>query len=427
MSTKRIAVTGMAINTPLGDTIAGFLDALLAGRSAITNWRAFDTTGIYSKVGGDNSAYDVQSKVKSFETRLAPDIHQRMRKLSTRIAWSSRLTMLAAADAWLDAGLDQGPYDPTRVGVVVAGHNLSSNYVQQNVEEFTDEPDYIDPFFSLHGLDTDHAGTVSEILQARGPIYTVGAACASGNTALRCAVDEIRYHDIDAVIVAGATLDFAKIDLHGMCLMGAISFQSFNEEPARASRPYDTAREGFVPSHGTAVLIVEDLDKAVARGARIYAEVLGVEASSDGNHLPQPHEEGQVAAMSKVLAQTGVAAEQIDFISAHATSTPVGDVTELRSIKQVFGKHAGRLKINAPKSMLGHTCWSAPTVESVAAILQMNAGQLHPSINIDDLDPEADLDICRGEAVPCDIEYVMKNSFGFGGINSVAIFKRYEG
>jgi 3-oxoacyl-(acyl-carrier-protein) synthase len=319
------------------------------------------------------------------------------------------------------------PVSSTGMGVVVAGHNLGSNYIRQNATAFQTEPDYIDALFALHSLDTDHAGAVSEVLQARGPIFTVGAACASGNTALRCAVDEIRYHGMDAMVVTGAALEFAPIDLHGMALMGAISFQSFNEQPAAASRPYDTRREGFIPSHGAAALIVEDLEKARARGARIHAEVLAVEASADGNHLPQPSVEGQVVAMNRVLQQAGLAPEQIDFISAHATSTPVGDITELRSIKQVFGRHAYRLKINAPKSMLGHTCWSAPTVEAVAAILQMKAGRLHPSINIDELDPEVDLDVCRGtEPVPCDVRHVMKNAFGFGGINSVAIFKRYD-
>lgn len=427
MSTKRVAVTGMAVNTRLGDTQEDFLSGLLAGKSGVTNWKAFDVSGIYSKVGGDISDYDVAAKVSTFEHRLPEAMYKRMRHLARRIAWSSKLTTLAATDAWLDASLGDAPYDPTRMGVVVGGHNLSSNYVQTNMVEFADEPDYIDPFFALHSLDTDHAGSVSEVLQAKGPIYTVGAACASGNTALRCAVDEIRHHDMQAMIVAGAALEFAPIDLHGMALMGAITFESFNDDPARASRPYDTAREGFVPSHGTAVLVLEDLEAAEARGARIHAEVLSVEASADGNHLPQPHESGQACAMTRALNKAGIAPEEIDFVSAHATSTPVGDITELRSIKSVFGKHAGKLKINAPKSMLGHTCWAAPTVESVAAILQMKASRLHPSINVDDLDPEADLDICRGEACDHEIRHIMKNSFGFGGINSVAIYKRYEG
>ena len=154
--------------------------------------------------------------------------------------------------------------------------------------------------------------------------------------------------------------------------------------------------------------------------------MLGVEASADGNHLPQPSEDGQSRAMAKALRQSGVEPHQIDYINAHATSTPLGDLTELRSIKRVFGEHARRLKVNATKSMLGHTCWASPIVETVAAVLQMNASTLHPSINVDNLDPEVDLDVCAKGPVGCQVRYLMKNSFGFGGINCVSVLKRFE-
>jgi 3-oxoacyl-(acyl-carrier-protein) synthase len=425
LSTKRVVVTGMAINTPIGDTLEGFLASLVAGRSAITHWKAFDTSGIYSKVGGDLTGYDVDGKLAVLKSSLSPETFQRVRKLVSRVAWSTKLSVLVAADAWRDAGIDGAGLDPRRVGAIIGGHNLNSLYLEQNRQEYAGEPDYIDAMFALHSLDTDHAGSVSEALQAKGPIFTVGAACASGNTALRCAVDEVRHHGMDAVVVVGAVLQFAPIDVHAMALLGAISFQSFNDEPALASRPYDTRREGFVPSHGAAALVIESLDSATRRGARIHAEVLGVESRSDGNHLPQPSEDGQTAVMRAVLEAAGVAPEQIDYVSAHATSTPLGDVTEVRSIRNVFGKHAYSLKVNAPKSMLGHTCWAAPTVESVAAILQMNAGRLHPSINVETLDPEVDLDVCQNGPVNAEINYLMKNSFGFGGINCVSLFKRH--
>ena len=427
MSTKQIGITGMAINTPLGDTLDGFLAALLEGRSAITNWSAFATDRIYSKVGGDLSAYDIPAKVADLERSLTPEMNKRLRRLATRVAWSSRLSMLVAADAWSMSRLADEPLDPFELGVIVAGHNLNSLFVHTNRDEFAEEPDYIDPMFALHSLDTDHAGCVSEVLQAKGPIFTVGAACASGNAALRCAVDEIRHHDVTAVVVVGGTLQFAPIDVHAMALMGAISYESFNDRPQQASRPFDIRREGFVPAHGTAAIVVEDLDHAKRRGAHVFAEVLGVEACSDGNHLPLPAEQGQVRVMTRVLERCGIVPEQIDFVSAHATSTPLGDLTEIRAIKTAFGKHAGKLKINAPKSMLGHTCWAAPTVETVAAILQMNAGRLHPSINIEESDPEIDLDICSDGPVRHDVEFLMKNSFGFGGINCVSVFKAHNG
>jgi 3-oxoacyl-(acyl-carrier-protein) synthase len=244
---------------------------------------------------------------------------------------------------------------------------------------------------------------------------------------LRSAVDEIRHHGAQVAIVVGAVLEFAPIDVHAMALMGAIAFQHFNDEPARASRPYDTRREGFVPAHGGATLVLEELDAAKRRGARIYAEVLGCAANSDGNHLPQPSEDGQAHVMSQVIAGAGLRPEDVGYVNAHATSTPLGDLTELRSIKRVFGAHAQRLRINAPKSMLGHCCWSAPTVETVAGLLQLRAGRLHRSINIDELDPEVDLDVCRDGPVDHAADVMLKNSFGFGGINCVSLWRAYSG
>jgi 3-oxoacyl-(acyl-carrier-protein) synthase len=211
-----------------------------------------------------------------------------------------------------------------------------------------------------------------------------------------------------------------------MALMGAITFESFNETPHLASRPYDSKREGFVPSHGAAALVVESLDHALARGARIYAEVLGCTSTSDGNHLPNPSTEGQRRTIERVIRRSGLTPEDVDFVCAHATSTPLGDLSELNAIREAFGDHAKKLKINAPKSMLGHTCWSAPVVETVAGLMQMKGGKLHPSINIDELDPEVDLDVCPNEAVDHEIQVMLKNSFGFGGLNCCAVFRRFD-
>jgi 3-oxoacyl-(acyl-carrier-protein) synthase len=419
----RVVITGMSINTPLGDTLDAYLEGLLAGRSAISRWKVFQADNTLSKIGGDLSEYDTKAKLARLEGKLPPEIYRRLRKLIGRVAWSTGLSLLMAADAWLDAGFDER-IDLERVAIVVAGHNINQRYNFDNRVQFAEEPDFIDGMMALLGLDTDHAGSISEVLQARGPIYTVGAACASGNAALRCAVDEVMHHDCEAALVVGAVLDFAPTDVHAMALMGAITYQSFNDKPTQGSRPYDTRREGFVPSHGGGVLVVEKLSSALKRGAKIWAEVLAVEANSDGNHLPQPSAEGQARLMRRVLARAGLAPEQIDYINAHATSTPLGDITELSSIRNVFGDHAKKLKINATKSMLGHTCWAAPTVESIAAILQMRAGKLHPSINIEEPDPALDLDVCRWGAIECQVQYLMKNSFGFGGINCVSIFGR---
>ena len=426
---RRVVVTGMAINVPIGDTLDTFYENLIAGTSAITKWKFVDTSNVYSKVGGDLSEFDIKAKLAVVLERLPKESHKRIQKLIRKAPFSTQITTLAAADAYIDAGLSESPdaVDTHRVGVLVGGHNLHNNLVFKNNMQFAEEPEYIDSMLALHGLDTDQPATIGEALGLRGPVYTVGGACASANLALRNAVDEIRYHDQDVMLVAGAPIDFSPVDLQAMAIMGAISYQSFNDEPTRASRPYDTRREGFIPAHGAGVLVIEELEHALRRNARIYAEVLGVSTASDGSHLPAPSVDGQTRTMNHLLRTTGVAPEEVDYINAHATSTPIGDVAEIASIREVFGKHAYKLKINGTKSMLGHTCWAAPATETVAGILQMVRGTLHPTINVDDLDPEVDLDVCANAAVAYPVQVMMKNSFGFGGINCCALYRKWNG
>lgn len=425
MPNKRIVVTGMSVNTPIGDTLELFLENLLNGKSAITKWQSLDTSQIYGKVGGDLGNYDISSKVRMLEGKIPDSTYDLVSKLYTKFPTLMSISMLVAIEAFIHAGLPYQVPKDNNIATVVAGHNLNQKYTFDNHAMFDDEPDFIDGLFALKGLDTNHVGIISEVLQLKGPGYTVGGACASGNVAIRAAVDEIRAHHVPIALVVGPVLNFSPLDLHGMAIMGAISYESFNETPELASRPYDIKREGFVPSHGAAALVIEDLDHALSRGAKIYAEILGVESSADGSHLPQPSREGQTRLMERLLKNCQVKSEEIDYINAHATSTPLGDLTEIRSLKDFFGPHAYKLKLNAPKSMLGHTCWSAAVVETVAAIIQMNTGYLHPSINIDQLDPEVDLEVCRNNKVKHEINLMMKNSFGFGGLNSISLIKKY--
>lgn len=425
MTNNRFVVTGMGINTPLGDSLDQFFAKLIAGESAITRWKSVSTENVYGKVGGDLGDYDIKQKLKSLRDAVSEETYVKLKSFTKRLPWCDVLTLFVAVDAFLDASLFQHFPDDNNVSVIAAGHNLTQKYMYDSFEVFQDEPDYIDGLFALYGLDTNHVGIVSEILNAKGPSYTVGGACASGNMALRSALDEIQCHDVPVALVVAPLLHFSPVDIHGMALMGAISYQSFNDQPEKASRPYDVNREGFVPSHGVAALVVEELEYAKQRNAKIYAEILGVESSADGSHLPQPSREGQRNLMKRLLKRCNKQPEDVDYINAHATSTPLGDITEINSIKDVFGGHAHNLKINAPKSMLGHTCWSAATVETVAAIMQMQKGTLHPSINIDEKDPQIDLPICE-TAIPHDIQLMMKNSFGFGGLNSISLIQRYE-
>jgi len=422
---RRIVVTGMGINTAIGDDLHTFYSNLVAGKSAITRWNWLKEEAVYSKIGGDLSEYDRAAKVASLRPHLPESMHKRLRKLARTAPFSTGISMTVAADAWIDAGLPET--DPTRCATLVGGHNLNEKYTSDNYDTFRDDdPDYIDSLASLLLLDTDHAGSVSELLGNQGACYTMGGACASANHAIRAAIDEIRHHEHDLAVVVGGVLDFSAMGLHAMALLGAISFQSFNDQPTLASRPYDTRREGFVPSHGAASLVLEELEHAQNRGATIYAEVLGATATSDGCHLPSPSSAGQARTITRLLKRTGVRPEEVDFVCAHATSTPLGDISEVKAIENVFGDHARRLKINAPKSMLGHTCWSAPAVETVAAILQMKGGILHPSINIEKQDPEVRLDVCANEPVEHQVDVMLKNSFGFGGLNCCALYRRWR-
>lgn len=423
---KRLVVTGMSILTPIGDNCSDFLKNLLTGKSAITHWKHFDTTNIYSKIGGDLSDYDIESRVNSFKGKIPDDLFQRLHHLINGAPWGIQMTLLSAVAAYIDANLSSHFFDNRRVCITVAGHNLNQNFVYNNHIQFSEEPDFINGLFALRALDTDHAASISEVLQFQGPTYTLGGACASGNIALRAAIDEIRYHDMEMAFVTGPLLEFSPLDLEGMAILDAISYKNFNDYPEKASRPYDLRREGFVPSHGNAVLVVEELEHAKQRNAKIYAEIIGVESNADACHLPQPSITGQANLIRTLLDKYHINPNQIDYISAHATSTLLGDATELYAIKDAFGQHAFKLKINAPKSMLGHTCWAAAIVETVAAILQMNAGILHPSINIDNLDPEVDLDVCANHSCKHQINLMLKNSFGFGGINSISLIKRYS-
>ena len=423
---KRVVITGMAVNTALGDNLDDYLENLLQGKSGVSKMTSLNTDNIYAKVVGDIGNYDIMAKIKSYKGRIPDSVYNKLVKFGNKSSLTIGISMQVAVEGFVDAGYIDKIEEGNSIATIVAGHNLNNLYSYENYDVFKEEPEFIDGLLGLYGLDTHHVGMVTDILQLNGPAYTVGGACASANFAMRCAIDEITMHEVPMAAVVAPMLHFSEMDLQGMALMGAITFKSFNDAPEKASRPYDTKREGFVPSHGAASLILEDLDHALARGAKIYAEVLGVESSADGSHLPQPSSKGQAKLMKRLMKRCGVKPEEVDFICAHATSTPLGDITEINSIKEAFGDHAYKVKINAPKSMLGHTCWAAAATETIAAILQMNKGELHPSINIDELDPEIDLDICRGKRQKYEVNLLMKNSFGFGGLNSVSLIKKYK-
>ena len=420
---RRVVVTGMGIITPIGETLDQYLVALKAGRSGITRWKQMDER-IISKIGGDMSDFTAADHFKRLGSYYPREFVERANKILQFTPLVGNLTIAAALQAYLDAGLANSRIDPERFAHVLGGANLNTDYTLRNYEIFVDDPEFIEPLYTAIYLDTDVLSKVSELLNLRGPTYTVGNVCASGNMALLSAVDLIRAGRADAVVVTSAAPGIDPIYLQSLGIMNVLSSQSFNDEPWRASRPFDARREGFVPSEAAAAVVVETLDGARARGARIHAEVLGGSATSDASRSPSPHVDGPVRSMRGALADAGVNLDQIEYINSHGTSTVTGDIAEVEAIKVVFGDHAYRIPINSTKSMLGHCLWASALVELIATILQMQNGFVHPTINQEEKDPALDLDFVPNQARDHHFNLALSNSFGFGGVNACVVVGR---
>ncbi len=427
MNRKRVVITGMSTINPLGDTLEQYFENLINGKSGIKKWKSIDMSNVECKIGGDIGDYDTKSALMKFQNKIDEKAFKKLKKLFRTTTFSNKITMLSALDAYISAGLYNNKDNPYKTSVIVGGHNLNSRYITKNTKQFEEEPDWIDPLFGVEALDPNAAALISEILSVKGPAFTVGGACASGNLALRDGFRDIITGECERSIVTGALFDMTPADIHAMVFLNSVVIKpEFQEEPEKASRPFDTKRCGFVPSHGAGTIILESLDSAKKRGAKIYAELVDIRANSNANHLPAPSSESQTYLIKHLLTDNDIKPEQIDYINCHATGTPLGDIEEIEAIKNVFGENQKNLKLNAPKSMLGHVTWSAPIVETIGAILQMNHNKLHPTINIEELDPAVPYDVCPNEARDHEINYLIKNSFGFGGINSCSLIKKYE-
>lgn len=423
----RVVITGMGTINPLGDNLEDYYNNLMAGKSGVKRWKSINLDAVECKIGGDIGDYDWKAGLERLQPDLSPETYKKAKRLLKNTTFSARIAALSALNAYKDAGLLGMKVDPHRTSIIVPGHNLNSNYVFENARQFFEEPEYIDPLAGVEAIDPNVPAIIDEILEFEGPSFTIGGACASGNLALREGFRDIMTGECDRSIIAGAPFDVSPADIQASVIINAVVIKpEYQEKPEEASRPFDSGRAGFVYSHGAGTLILESLESAKERGARIYAEVLAVRANSNANHLPSPGAEKQAWVMEQVLLDAGVEPEQIDYINCHATGTPTGDIQEILAIKSVFGKHAYSIKLNAPKSMLGHTCWASPLVESIGGIMQMRHGKLHPTINIGKIDPEIDLDVCANKTADHQITYMLKNSFGFGGINCCSLIKRYE-
>lgn len=420
---RAVVITGLGIVSPIGESPSEFFNALVSGRSGITRR---DVVGQheYSMLLGDMSGFDICAHLDRVSGSYSADVAARARRTLRASTLSGRVTAAAACQAAADANLLDGSVPLERVGHVLGGNNIVAGFSYSNHLAFQEEPEFIDPLYGVLALDTDVVAVVCEILGLGGPSLQVGNACASGNAAVLTALDILRLGRADAVLVTGALGDVDPVTLHAWAMLDAISYRSFNDEPTRASRPFDARREGFVPSHAGAAVVLETEAGARARGARIRARVLGGAAASDASRLPKPRVAGQVRAMRGALDDARVTPEHVDYVNAHAASTPLGDAVEIESIKEVFGAHAHDLAVNATKSITGHCLSAAGVVELVATVLQLEEGVLHPTINQEEPDPALDLDFVPNVARSQSIDVALSNSFGFGGLSTSLVIGR---
>jgi 3-oxoacyl-(acyl-carrier-protein) synthase len=398
-------------------------EGLLAGRSGVGRWRDLDAR-VACRVGGDLSDFD-------FTTYLAatpdvdPELARRARRLLRDTPLAAPLTAAAALEAFRAAG-DLAGCQSHRTAHVLGGHNLQLRYQFDNTLTFMDEPEFVAPLFGIKALDTDVLAVVCELLELRGPAMTVGAACASGNAALLAGGDLIRAGRADVVLVTGAAMALDPVWLQGWVILDAVAYASFGDEPWRASRPFDRRREGFVPSQGAAAVVLERADHAERRGADILAYLAGAASTSAATRSTRPELVSQLAAMRGALDDAGLGVSDVDYVNAHATSTPLGDRVEAEALRELLGPRVGDVPVNATKSMLGHCLTSASVLEAVAVVGQMRAGRLHPNLNLDEPEEELGLRLVGKEAEAHVAHVALSNAFGFGGINCCVVLTSPE-
>ena len=410
---RRVVVTGMGAMTPLGLTLEETWEGLLAGRSGVGPITQFDASGLPVRIAGELKDFDPTRYINF--------------KAARRMARCSQVAIAMAQAALADAGFSLPLADEERVGVLVGSGVGGLDRAIAGVDTFRAKGlARISPFIITSSLANMPSHHVSHWAGAKGPISTVVAACATGTQAVGEAAEIIRRGAADAMICGGVEALIHIAPIAGFCVMRALSTR--NDEPERASRPFDAERDGFVYSEGGALLILETLEHARARGARIRAEMLGHASSSDAFHVAQPDPEGMGAsrAMRWALDDAGLTPDGVDYINAHGSSTPISDPIETRAIKRVFGEHAYEIPISSTKSMIGHAMGGAGAIEAAACVLTVEQGIIHPTINLETPDPECDLDYVPEGARKADVRFALSNSFGLGGQNACLVLGRFE-
>ena len=412
-SRRRVVVTGMGAVTPVGLSAPESWRSFVAGRSGVGPVTQFDASSYTSQIAGE---------VKGFDPRTHLD-----RKESRYMARCSQLAVVAGQEALEDAGLSWPLEDGDRAGVVfgtgIGGFELYREELKGSDENMRWRSS---PLFAINGLANMPAFHMGKRYGCRGPLNTVVTACAAGTQATGEALELIRRGDADLVLAGGVEAMITDVFYAAFSAMRILSTR--NDEPERASRPFDSERDGFVIGEGCAVLVLESLEHAQARGARIYAEVLGQGASADAYHIAAPHPEGAgaVRAMRWALANAGIQPTEVDYINTHGTATLLNDVTETQAIKQVFGEHAYRLAVNSTKSMIGHSFGGAGAIEALVCVYTVHQDTIHPTINLENPDPDCDLDYVPNAARQAQVNVAMSNSFGLGGQNGCLVVGKYR-
>ncbi|HEX8253478.1 MAG TPA: beta-ketoacyl-ACP synthase II [Thermoanaerobaculia bacterium] len=414
MTRRRVVVTGLGMISPLGVGNAATWQGLIEGRSGIGRITKFDVTAYPAQIAGEVRGFNAEDYIEKKEVK----------KSDTFIHFA----IAAAQMAYDDAKLDKSKEDPDRVGVIIGSGIGGLPLIEEMHKKLLERgPSRISPFF-IPGLIVNLAsGHISIRFNAQGPSSAPATACATGAHAIGDAMKIIRHDEADVMFAGGSEAVITSLAIGGFSAMRALSTR--NDDPTAASRPWDAQRDGFVMGEGAGILILEEREHALARGARIYCELTGYGMTSDAFHITSPAEDGggMAKVMARALKDASLSPENIDYINAHGTSTPIGDKTETMAIKTVFGEHAYKLAVSSTKSMTGHLLGAAGGLESAIAAMTVETGIIPPTINYQNPDPECDLDYVPNAArtVPA-LRHVMSNSFGFGGTNATLIFSKPE-
>ena len=413
MSRRRVVVTGLGCISPVGNTVAEAWTSLLAGQSGIVLITKFDTSLFTCKIAGEVRGFDLDSYIGAKEART----------MDTFIHFG----VAAAAQAIADAGLPQGDaLDDdlaTRIGCIVGSGIGGLPMIESVQTEYAQRgPRRISPFFVPSTIVNMVAGQISMRFGLKGPNLSIVTACTTGLHCIGEAGRMIEYGDADVMIAGGSEATVSPLGVGGFAAMRALSTR--NDDPKTASRPWDKDRDGFVLGEGAGVMVLEEYEHAKARGAKIYAELAGFGMSGDAGHMTAPNMDGPRRAMLSAMRNAGVNADQIDYLNAHGTSTPLGDLNESNAIKAALGDHAKKIVVNSTKSMTGHLLGGAGGIESIFTVLALHHQKSPPTINIFNQDPECDLDYCANTARDMKIDVALKNNFGFGGTNGSLVFKR---